>query len=333
MSCAQKLFEGIKVNDEHLGLCTYLRTDSTELAQEFIPELKSYITETYGTDKYIGPRKKKSKTTDQNGHEALRATDPRMTPEKLVKFVSNDLLVKVYRLIWQRTIASAMPNAIIYDTIYTIRCDDHVFKLSSKTLLDAGYKVVYNYEDDTIIGYDETFYLGEHIDKQQLDVTQQTTKPIARFSEASLVKELESKSIGRPSTYSSIVETVLSPTRGYANLEEKYIVPTSRGTHLAAYCDRSFPTLINLNYTKQMEEQLDKIASGELSLLDYMNNFYKHLTEVISNTNELGLAADIKEDKKCPNCGSPMVVRRSRFGKLFLGCSSYPQCHTVLNID
>jgi DNA topoisomerase-1 len=325
MSCAQKLFEGIKVNGEHVGLITYLRSDSTTIAPEFIPELKAYITGTYGADKYQSPRKGKSKSTDQNGHEALRVTDPTMTPEKLATYVSNELLVKVYRLIWQRTIASAMPNACIAETLYTINNNDHKFKLSSKTLIDAGYRLVYDCEDNQIIVCDEAFMVGELLENTELEVASQYTKPKARYSEASLVKELQNREIGRPSTYATIVETVLSPTRGYANLQEKCIVPTDRGMHLADYCDRSFPTLINLNYTKQMEEQLDKIASGELSLLDYMNSFYKHLTEVISNTGEVGLAADIKEEKTCPECGKTLVIRRSRFGKLFFGCD-YPKC-------
>ena len=333
MSCAQKLFEGIKVNGEHVGLITYLRSDSTEIAPEFIPELKAYITNTFGADKYKNPRKGKSKSTDQNGHEALRVTNPNMTPDEVAKYVSNELLVKVYRLIWQRTIASAMPNAIISETLYTINNNGHKFKLSSKTLVDAGYRLVYDYEDNQIIGCDEAFIEGELLENTELDALTQFTKSRPRFTEASLVRELEKIGCGRPSTYATIVETILSPTRGYANLQEKCIVPTDRGMNLADYCDRSFPTLINLNYTKQMEEQLDKIASGDLSLLDYMNIFYKHLTDVIANTGEAGLAADIKEEKICPNCGSPMAIRRSRFGKLFFGCTAFPRCRTAINLD
>lgn len=333
MSCAQKLFEGIKVNGEHVGLITYLRSDSTDIAEEFIPELKSYIISTYGTGKYKAPRKGKSKSTDQNGHEALRVTDPTMTPEKLAERISNELLVKVYKLIWQRTIASAMPNATIAEVIYTITNNGHKFKLSSKTLIDAGYRLVYEYEDNQIIGCDESFAAGETLKNTELESVKQFTKPRGRFTEASLVKELQRLEIGRPSTFATIVETVLSPTRGYAKLEEKCIVPTDRGMQLADYCDRSFPTLINLNYTKQMEEQLDRIASGELSLLDYMNTFYKHLTEVISNTGEFGLAADLKEEKVCPECGSPMIIRRSRFGKLFYGCKNFPRCRGLIGID
>lgn len=332
MSCAQKLFEGIKVDGEHRGLVTYIRSDSTNLAEDFIPELKAYITNTYGVDKYRVPRKGKSKVTDQNGHEALRVTDPSMTPEKVAKYVSNELLVKVYKLIWQRTIASAMPNATIAETLYTINNNEHKFILSSKTLVDAGYRLVYDYEDNQILGCDETFSVNETLENTKLDSVAKSTQPKPRFTEASLVKELERISCGRPSTFATIVETVLSPTRGYANLVEKCIVPTDRGMHLADYCDRAFPTLINLNYTKQMEEQLDRIASGELSSLDYLNNFYKHLIEVMANTGEVGLAADIKEEKVCPECGGPMVIRRSRFGKLFFGCGAYPKCRGIISI-
>lgn len=325
MSCAQKLFEGIKVGSEHVGLITYLRSDSTDIAAEFIPELKSYIACTFGIDKYKGPRKGKSRDTDQNGHEAIRVTDPTITPEKLTNYISNELLIKVYKLIWQRTVASAMPNAIVNETIYVVNCNGHKFKFNSKTLTDAGYRLVYDYSDNQILRHTENFNTNEYLENTELEVCKQHTKPKARFSEASLVKELQRLEIGRPATFATIVETVLSPTRGYANLEEKVIVPTSRGMNLAAYCDRSFSTLININYTKQMEEQLDKIASGELSLLDYMNGFYKHLTDVISNTKEVGLVSDLKEEKICPNCGKKLVVRRSRFGKLFFGCD-YPRC-------
>ena len=330
MSCAQKLFEGIKVNGEHVGLITYLRTDSTEIAPEFIPELKTYIENTYG--KYVGPRKSKSKETDQNGHEALRVTDPTMTPDKLSTLITNDLLVKVYRLIWQRTIASAMPNASISETIYTINNNGHKFAFSSKELIEAGYKTVYEFEDKQTFGIKDTFSTGEVLENPELDPVKKFTTPPARFSEASLVKELQNRSIGRPSTYVTIVETILSPTRGYATLEEKHIVPTDRGMQLAEYCDRSFPTLINLNYTKEMEESLDKIAEGKTNWLDFMEIFYKNLQDIVGSVKETGIADDLPE-KTCELCGKPMVIRRSRFGKLFYGCSGFPRCRNIIGID
>lgn len=330
MSCAQKLFEGIKVNGEHIGLITYIRTDSTEIATEFLPELENFIKNTYGDKKYTGPRKSKKNATDQNGHEALRVTDPTMTPEKLSTLISNELLVKVYKLIWQRTVASVMPNATISETIYTINNNEHKFAFSSKELLSAGYKTVYEYEDNQTFGAICTFIVGEVLENTELDLVKKFTQPPVRFTEASLVKELQQREIGRPSTYATIVETILSPTRGYAKLEEKHIVPTDRGLQLADYCNRSFPTLINLNYTKEMEEALDKIATGKVFWLDYMENFYKNLQEIINSTNETGIAPELPE-KICPNCGKPMIIRRSRFGKLFYGCD-YPRCRYTESI-
>ena len=324
MSCAQKLFEG--------GYITYHRTDSTEFAAEFIPELQTFIESTYGKNKYIGPRKAKKKETDQNGHEALRITNPQLTPNAFEATGTTNLLVKVYKLIWQRTIASAMPNAIISETIYTIDNNGHKFTLSSKELLKAGYKEVYEFDDNQVLNTLPTFNVGEQLENAELVSEQLFTKPSARFTEASLVKELQTRSIGRPSTYATIVETVLSPTRGYATLEEKHIVPTDRGIQLAEYCDRSFPTLINLNYTKEMEESLDKIATGKTSWLDFMEIFYENLQEVVEATSETGLATDLPE-QKCPLCGKTMVVRRSRFGKLFYGCSGFPRCRSIISID
>ena len=324
MSCAQKLFEA--------GAISYHRTDSTELAPEFIPELKVFITGTYGASKYVGPRKSKQKSTDQNGHEALRVTDPNVTPDIFAASNTNNLLCKVYKLIWQRTIASAMPNAVIAETIYTINNNDHKFVLSSKNLLKAGYKEVYEFEDSQSFNTGLPFNEGETLENTKLEIEQSWSTPPARFTEASLVKELQRLSIGRPSTYSTIVETVLSPARGYAKLEEKYIVPTDRGMQLADYCNRSFPTLINLNYTKEMEERLDKIANGTINWLDYIEIFYNNLKDIIDKTTETGIAPYMPE-KLCPECGKVMVVRRSRFGKLFYGCPAYPRCHGVASID
>lgn len=332
MSCAQKLFEGIKVNGEHKGLITYMRTDSTEITSEFLPELEKYVKNTYGVKKYVGPRKNKKKATDQDGHEALRIVDPEMTPELLANYINNTLILKVYRLIWQRTIASVMPNASIAETIYIIDNNGHKFNLSAKELKEAGYKAAYEFEDNQTFGCLESFIVGEQLQNTNLEFIKKFTQPKARYTEASLVKELQQREIGRPSTYASIVETILSPTRGYAKLEEKHIVPTDRGMQLADYCDRAFPTLINLNYTKEMEESLDKIAAGKIMWLDYMENFYKNLQDIIGTTNETGIATEMPE-KTCPNCGSPMIVRRSRFGRLFYGCSTYPKCNGIIGID
>lgn len=332
MSCAQKLFEGVNINGEHFGLITYMRTDSTEIAKEFLPELELFVKDTYGKDAYNGPAKSRKKSTDQDGHEALRVINPKITPDLLAAHINNTLLIKVYKLIWQRTVASVMLPAEINETQYSITNNGHIFKLSLNELVKAGYKAVYEFEDSQEFNNTKLLELGELLQNTNLECLKKFTQPKPRYTEASLVKELQQREIGRPSTYATIVETILSPTRGYASIEEKHIVPTERGIQLAKYCDRSFPTIINLNYTKELEQGLDKIATGKVLLLDFMTNFYKNLSEIISSTDETGIAPEMPE-KECPECGSPMVVRRSRFGKLFYGCSKYPKCRGIIGID
>ncbi len=325
MSIAQKLYEA--------GRISYMRTDDTAMSPEFLAELKEYVETTYGKTSYKGLRAKKaSEVITQNGHECLRITDPALTPTLFAQTETNNLAVKVYTLIWQRTIAAVMPNAVYSETTNTINNNGHKFALTEKVLVDPGFRTVYSYRDDKDELITEAFKVGEVLENTKLEEVAKETTPPARYTEASLVKELQVKNIGRPSTYSTIVETILSPTRGYATLEEKQIVPTSRGLQLAAYCKRAFPKLINLNYTKAMEEQLDKIALGKLNWVDYLDSFYEDLVETVDANKETGLAEDVPE-KMCPQCNSPMVVRRSRFGKLFYGCSKYPKCNGIISID
>lgn len=331
MSCAQKLFEGITIDGKHTGLITYMRTDSTSFAPEFNETLKQFITENYGKSSYRAPKATKKKATDQDSHEALRVVDLTLTPELLEKYITNPLLLKVYKLIWQRTVASAMKPATLMETLYIIDNNKHKFKLSFNTLIDLGHKQVYSYDITSSLDKPVIFKHNEVLQDTALEFEKKFTQPKARYTEASLVKELQQKEIGRPSTYATIVETLLSPTRRYATLEDKHITPTDRGLYLADYCERSFPTLINLNYTKEMEQSLDKIATGNIFWQDYMNIFFNDLQNVIKAVDETGLASDMPE-KICPECGSPMIVRRSRFGKLFYGCSTFPKCRGIVNV-
>lgn len=328
MSCAQRLFEGISIDGKHAGLITYMRTDSTEFAPEFIPELSTFITTTFGADMFVNPRKGKKKATDQDGHEALRVVDPALTPEILATYIDNALLLKVYALIWQRTVAACMPDAKFAETEYIIENNGHKFKFNQRELVYPGHRIL----KPPALDAKDTFEKNEKLLNSRLDLEQKFTQPKPRYTESSLVKELESRGIGRPSTYVSIVETLLNPTRNYAQLDNKEIVPTDRGMQLAKYCDRAFTDIINLNYTKNMEEQLDKIASGELKLQEYMSAFYSHLKRLIESTSETGFEAS-GDTRECPVCKSPMVMRRSRFGKLFYGCSIYPKCNGILNVE
>ena len=324
MSCAQKLFEGLDLGGEHVGLITYMRTDSTVISKEFIPILKEYVEENYG--QYVAPRQAKKSANEQDGHEALRVVDPSMTPEKLEKYISDKRVVSVYRLIWQRTIASAMPDAEISETIYTAENNKQLFKMSQKELIKPGFKQVYGVDKDTAT--EPILALKEKLENCELVSKEKSTQPSARYTEASLVKTLESSGVGRPSTYATIVETVLSPSRGYATLQDKKIVPTDRGMQLAAFLERAFPDLINLNYTRNMEVGLDDIANHRIPRDIYLGRFFFSLKESVDNNTEKLTGV---ENPKCPLCGADMKVRRSRFGKLFYGCSRFPECRGLLN--
>lgn len=326
MSIAQKLYEAGKI--------TYMRTDDTTMSPEFLEDLKLYVENTFGKNKYKGLRaQKQTGNLVQAGHECLRVCDPELTPEIFAAEESNNFLVRVYSLIWQRTIASVLPNAVYAEIAYIINNSDHKFTFIEKHLTEPGFKSVYSADLEQVEQKTSCpFSIGEILENTELKEEQKETTPPPRYSEATLVKELQRIGVGRPSTYATIVETVLSPTRGYAILDEKQIKPTDRGLQLAAYCKRAFPNLINLNYTKEMEDLLDEIASGKLDWVSYMQTFYQTLTDTINANQETGLATEVPE-KLCPKCESPMVVRRSRFGKLFYGCSKYPKCTGIIGID
>ena len=228
-----------------------------------------------------------------------------------------------------------MPNAKISETQYLINNNDEKFILVSNEVTNPGYREIYSYKDEDAEEegpVKETFKMGEKLSKCKLEDVKKETKPAPRYTEATLIKELQKRGLGRPSTYASIVETVLSPTRGYAELEGKSIVPSEKGMQLAGFLDRSFSNIINLEYTSDMEKELDLIASGKKKRLDFLNEFYNTLEETIKTSPEISAAASQNEEKICPICGAPMVLRRSRFGKLFYGCSKYPKCNGLLNI-
>ena len=327
MAVAQKLFES--------GRITYIRSDDTTIAPEFIPTLQAYIENTYGKKAWTKPRVGKKQENAQEGHECLRVTDPSLTPDEYNKLDANNLNQKVYKLIWQRTIAAALPNAKISETQYLIDNNGEKFILVSKEITSLGYKEVYAYKDDDAKDdsgiVKETFKKGEVLKNCKLEDAKKQTKPSPRYTEATLIKKLETSGVGRPSTYATIVETVLSTTRGYAELQDKSIVPTERGMQLAAFLDRNFNNIINTDYTKKMEESLDKIASGKETKLEFLTEFYNTLENTIKNNSEINVSAQTT-DEVCPLCGAPMVVRRSRFGSLFLGCSKYPKCRGIKNL-
>lgn len=320
MSCAQKLFEGVNVKGEHIAFITYIRTDSPHISEEFVPQIKNYILKNYGKEYYQGVRQVKKKENAQEGHECLRCVDLNMTPQKLSEYVEDKNLIRVYTLIYNRTIASLMSARKIFETTYNIENGNHLFSMSSKEEKFDGWKRVYNVEKDKEEIIKETFDKGEVLKNTQLERLEKQTQPPARYTEASLIKTLDKLGIGRPSTYATIISTLLDEKRNYCKIEDKKMHATDLAIKLVDYLDKNFNEIVDANYTSNLEKSLDKIAEGKMNDIDFLKTFYHNLEEDINkeeSTNKL--------NKKCPHCGATLVVRRGRYGS-FLACPNYPNC-------
>lgn len=328
MSYAQKLFEGIDVGGQHVALITYIRTDDPTIAPEFIPVIKNYIENNFGKKYYQGVKSVKNNDNAQAGHEAIRVIDLNINKQYLSKYIKDEKLLKVYDLIYRRTIACLMSPRIISDTQYNIKNGKHRFLLSSKEEIFDGWKMMYNYQDekekDDIIK--ETFKEKEVLKKTRLESVEKTTTPPSRFTESSLIKTLDKLGIGRPSTYATIIATVLDPRRNYCNIENKKLVPTKLGIELIDFLDKNFNDIVESSYTANLEKSLDKIAEGKLKDIDFLSAFYNNLEDKISKV------SPESNERLCPECGSRLVVRKGRYGP-FLGCSNYPNCKHIEKIN
>lgn len=335
-SYAQKLFEGINVGNEHIAIITYIRTDCAEFSPEFLPLLEKYVKDTYG-EKYYSPIKKAKKSENaQEGHEAIRPVDLSMTPSKLSQYINDNRLLKVYEIIYNRTIATMMSPSIISETIYSLSNDKYIFEMKSSELKFDGFKKVYNYkEDDDEELVKITFNLNEEINKSNnplLTIEEKQTKPPSRFKEATFIKELEKSGIGRPSTFATILKTIKDPSRGYCEILDKYLVPTEKGIQLSNFLDSSFPDLINISYTNEMEKDLDLIANGKLKKNDFLHSFLDKMENSVKNVKTTYTSTPkehIEADFVCPNCGAKMYLRKGSYGE-FWGCSKYPKCKTII---
>ncbi len=333
--CAQKLFEGISVGGQHIALITYIRTDSPEISEDFKPILESFVKSTYGDSYYAPIRKAKKQENAQDGHEAIRVIDLSMTPEKLSSLLSDKFLVKIYDIIYKRTIATMMKPCVTSETTYTINCNKHIFEFISREQIFDGYKKVYKYDDeekDEIIK--ETFKVDEQLHVTSLDSEEKETKPRPRFKEATFIKELETTGIGRPSTFNAILKTLLDESRGYCTKEDEFIVPTQKGMELSKFIDDNLSNIININYTSEMEKGLDSIAKGEMDEKEFLNNFYQNLEISAQNCakNMQKTKGNVQiSDKMCPECGAPMILRKGSYGS-FYGCSKFPKCRGIINI-
>ncbi len=330
MLIAQQLYEGIEIPGEGpVALITYMRTDSVRVSDFAIRDVRYLIKDMFGSD-YLPVRSVKYEASEgsQDAHEAIRPTDVRRTPESLKGKIPEDHL-KLYELIWRRFVASQMKPAVISSTVFEIKAGDFVFKATGFTLKFDGYRRVYpDVKDKEVILPDISE--GEKLKVLKIDLSQHFTKPPPRYTEASLIKTLEEKGIGRPSTYATIVSTIID--RGYVVRDKKALLPTPLGRIVAEVLSRNFPNIMDVSFTAHMEEDLDKIARGEKdwkkSIKDFYDSFVKELDKASQNLLKLEDYSPIK----CEKCGSPMVLRKSRYGK-FLACSAYPECKNVKPLD
>ncbi len=325
MSIAQKLYEGIELENGPVGLITYMRTDSVRLSDEFIGSVNHYIEETFGRD-YIGFAKAQKKQENvQDAHEAIRPTSILRTPESVKKFLSNDEY-KLYRFIYIRALASLMKDASVLQTTLIFDNQDYQFKATGQVLVFDGYLKVYkdyeSSEDKILPELKEDTLESTDVEKEQ-----HFTKPPARYTEAKLIQDLEELGIGRPSTYAKIIDTIKE--RDYVTVEEKKFVPTEIGFETTDKLQEFFSDLINVEYTRNMENDLDKIADEHIDHVKVLQDFYQIFEPKVEYAFEtMEKKAPVETGEVCPNCGSPMVIKRGRFGE-FEACSNYPECKYI----
>ncbi|MBU2591228.1 MAG: type I DNA topoisomerase [Nitrospinae bacterium] len=338
MAIAQKLYEGMNIGEGGTaGLITYMRTDSTRISEVALDEARAYIKEVYG-EAYLPPqaRRFKSKKSAQDGHEAIRPTSVFNTPAKVSQYLEKDAAA-LYQLIWNRFVASQMEPAVFDVTAVDITVNNLLFRANGMIMRFPGFTAIYNEEaDDT--SEDKEGLLpelaeGEKLTLKEIIPQQHFTKPPPRYTEATLIKELEDKGIGRPSTYATIISTNVERT--YVAIEERRIHPTKLGTLISNLLTKSFSRVLNVEFTAKMEEELDQIEQGNkdwvVALKDFYTPFEKDLKKAEVEMEDV--KAKVEETSEvCEKCGSPMVIKWGRFGK-FLACTNYPECKSTKHIS
>lgn len=333
MSLAQQLYEGINIGKgETVGLVTYIRTDSTRVSEQSQNEAREMIQGRFGKD-YIpeNPPRYRNRKGAQEAHEAIRPTAVLREPEFMESFLTRDQL-RLYKLIWDRFIASQMAPAVFDQVRVRVNAGDYAFKATGSSLLFPGFLILYRTDSgdaDTILPVMEE---GQKLELAELLPEQHFTQPPPRYNEASLVKTLEEKGIGRPSTYVPIIETIQS--RGYVLKESKAFLPTELGYVVVELMKQYFPEIIDVGFTAKMESQLDDIAEGNLERFHVLDSFYSSFKERLAVAEQemkrIELTAEVS-DQTCPQCGRNLIFKHGRFGR-FLACPGYPECKYTKNI-
>ena len=336
MSIAQKLYEGVDLGaDGIVGLITYMRTDSTRLSDEIKIEAEKYINNYFGKEYYpsVPNNYEKKKIKVQDAHEAIRPTSLKYTPEFIKKFLDNRSF-KIYELIWKRFLASQMSQALVETVVVEIKADEYLFKALGSVTLFQGFLKIYDdtFEiDSNVEGKDEYrnpvipagMEKGDNLKLNDLKKTQHFTKPPPRYTESSLIKDLESRGIGRPSTYSAIVTTIQD--RKYVNMEDRKLYPTHLGEKVNLILTGNFPDIINVNFTANMESELDQIAQGENNYKNVLDDFYVPFSHALKHVEKN------VEKIICDVCGNEMEIKVGRYGK-FLACTNYPECKNIKSL-
>ena len=328
MSVAQKLYEGINIGSETVGLITYMRTDSIRLSNEFISNTLKYIEVNYGKE-YVGKVKTtKKKENVQDAHEAIRPTSILRTPDSLKEFLTNDEY-KLYKLIYFRALASLMKESKQQSTTVILDNNNYKFKIvGTVTVFDGYLKVYKDYEknEDNVLP-DFSKYNSSVIVTDKVEEKQHFTEAPARYTESSLIKEMEKLGIGRPSTYATTISTIVD--RGYVNITDKKFIPTKIGIETTDKLQEYFSDFINVKYPAKMEEDLDNIESGEVVWNDLLEDFWKKFEPMVENAfNNMEKKEPEKTGEICPECGKDLVKRNGKYGE-FVACSNYPECKYV----
>lgn len=330
MMIAQKLYEGIDIGDERVGLITYMRTDSIRLSDDFIASAKTYIEDNYGKKYYKGFKAKNKKGAHvQDAHESIRPTSIDRTPEKMKPYLSNDEY-KLYTLIYNRAVASLMSDAEVEDTKVNILANECLFNLEGEKIVFDGFLKIY--EEAKI---DETedlsrlpeLTIGEELPLQDLVYEQKFTNPPYRYTEARLIRKMEELGIGRPSTYALTMETLR--LRSYVTMDKRTFVPSEQGRLTSDQLELFFSSIINVKYTADMENTLDLISEGKAIWYEEIREFYETFMPLVENARDNMVKLYPKlTDEYCPECGLPLYIRRGPFGE-FTACSGYPHCRYI----
>lgn len=335
MQVAQKLYEGIEIDGTPVGLITYMRTDSVRISDDAHAMAKDFIIANYGEKYYPSSTNVyvKGKQNVQDAHEAIRPSYPERTPQSIKPYLTPDQY-KLYKLIWDKFMSSQMAPATIANKTIEISAGDYSLKAGTSKVLFDGFLKLYNDAEEDEKESDAKIpdlNEGDKVVCKEVNPKQHFTQPPPRYNEASLVKALEEHGIGRPSTYATIITVI--QTRKYVEKKDKALVPTLLGKTVCKQLVSQFADIMDYKFTAGMEEKLDMIAEKKAVWNVVLKDFYTPFMEEVNSVMKTAQKVVIESDKVCPNCGRKMLVRTSRFGNQFLGCSGYPECKTIISIN